>query len=42
MIEPMDVPQVMGCLAPGPGSWLHALSILGFVLASRAITKPAA
>jgi len=42
VIESMDVPQVIGCLAPGPGSWLHALAIVGFVLASRAIAKPAA
>lgn len=41
-MEDVAVPQLIGCLAQGPGSALHLLAIVAFVLASRAIAKPLA
>ena len=35
-----DAPQLIGCLAPQAGTWLHALAIVGFVLSARAIAPP--
>ncbi|MCR9096040.1 MAG: hypothetical protein NXI30_17590 [bacterium] len=29
--------EIIGCLAPQAGSWLHALALVGFVFATRAV-----
>ena len=29
--------QIIGCLAPQAGTWLHALALVGFVFAARAV-----
>ena len=29
--------EFIGCLAPQAGSWLHALAMIGFVFAARAV-----